>query len=198
MIASSRAARWALCCLFSGMAASAPVCAESGGASAARDHARVVEFHWNPDGAIRYELNEDIVLGMSLALPPLRILGGRDRDSVDTRWHPVFNLLSQAEQSAAFLLPEQSSRPSWRTRWFLTFGARQAWSHDDDFSIQEDFSRHFSLRTQAGFLAPIGGHWVVGGAITVEHLFDDGARNRAAQGAGGVATGAYLGVKFRY
>lgn len=160
------------------------------------DNQPVIELRRNSNGSLRFELNQDLMLGMSLGINPTGVANPLQVAPGDRRWHPVFDLLASPPRKSGFLLPEYKSLPSRQTRWFLTFGSHSKRNYEDPFNFQDDLSRHFSLQSKAGFVVPIGKRVVVGGAITLNYDLDDGDLHRYRGDS--TSTGAYLGLKVYY
>jgi hypothetical protein len=159
------------------------------------DDMPVVEFHRNSSGSFRSELNSDLLLGMSLGISPAGVANAIDFASGNRRWHPVFNLLAAATQQSNLLLPEHNSHLSRRSIWYLAFGRRFSASNDVSFSIQDDFSRNFSLQSKAGFLVPIGKSTTIGATITLDYQVTNNPRAKRRSRDNSASTGAYLGLK---
>lgn len=155
----------------------------------------VVELFRNADGSLRYQLNDDLTLGMSLGLYPLHRTDHARNGSANSRWLPVFDLFNSAD-AAGFLLPDLSARTARTGQWFLTVGSN-AGSGSDAFDFQADLARHFSLQTKAGFLMPLGRRWLLGGALTLDHAPGAG-EDAASLSSPGTSVGAFLGIEFNY
>ena len=69
----------------------------------------------------------------------------------------------------------------------------------DAFDIGADLAQHFSLQTKAGFLIPLGRRWLLGGALTVDHVPESAAETAPEEPrAEGTSVGAFLGLEFNY
>ncbi|GJL81284.1 MAG: hypothetical protein DHS20C01_09180 [marine bacterium B5-7] len=187
--------------LVTGLIASSIVVADSfDGTSFAitANGAPVIERYTDNAGRVRYQLDADAALGMSLGLLPV----STDRINnhhLNSRWLPVFDLYSNdnASQISPYRLPEQSERRVAGARWFWTVGTDTNLALTDEFDIQRDLTRHFSLQSKAGFLIPLGQRWLLGGALTLDRTLD----RSNVPGFGdpsGTSVGAFLGVEFTY
>lgn len=156
----------------------------------------VMELYRNPDGGLRYQLNNDLALGMSLGISPIRLANRVDSWSGASRWLPVFDLNRTTQQPDSLLL-DQSRREARQRQWFVTLGSSSG-DIGDGFDFQSDLAAHFSLQTKAGFLIPFGRRWLLGGAFTLDHSPEDVGISRFSQQRGGTSMGAFLGIEFSY
>ncbi len=152
----------------------------------------VVELFRERNGTVRYQLNDDLALGMSLGVSPIRLTD--HAGSLGDRWLPVFDLY-EGEPSSMRLI-EQSERESAGRRWFWTVGTHTNLVTGDSFDIGSDLVQHFSLQTKAGFLIPLGRRWLLGGAVTLDHV--PTATDALSPRGEGTAVGAFLGLEFNY
>jgi hypothetical protein len=158
----------------------------------------VVELYRNLDGSVRYQLNDELALGMSLGVSPIRLTERADAGASGERWLPVFDLYVGA-RGADRLLPDQSEREAFGRRWFWTVGSNSNLVAADQFDFRSDFAQHFSLQTKAGFLIPLGRRLLLGGALTLDHV--SSASDRPEPGSAherGTSVGAFLGLEFNY
>lgn len=175
-------------------ACAAPLAADDAAVAITANGTPVVELYRNRDGSVRYQLNDDLALGMSLGLSPIRLARGDDPVSTGGRWLPVFDLYPDDAQPLA--LPEQSEREARARRWFWTVGSHTNLVAGDSFDFESDLAQHFSLQTKAGFLIPLGRRWLFGGALTLDHVPGDVVP--ADPRGSGTSVGAFLGLEFSY
>ena len=157
----------------------------------------LVELYRDDDGSLRYQINDDVALGMSMGLAPPGLVVRPGAPGFNARWLPLFDLYREPSPDA-YLLPEQSIREARARRWFWSLGTHGAALSDDGFDFRYDLARNFSLQGKAGFLVPLGRRWVLGGALTLDHVSGyDGFVDPAAPAAG-TSVGAFLGIEFSY
>ncbi len=156
----------------------------------------VVELFRERDGSVRYQLNDDLAMGMSLGLSPIRLTDGANARGA--RWLPMFDLYEETRPPALHQ-PGPLARDARERRWFWTVGSHTNLVAGDAFDTTADLAQHFSLQTQAGFLIPLGRRWLLGGALTVDHVPDAAAENAPAEPrTEGTSIGAFLGLEFNY
>ncbi len=133
--------------------------------------APVLELYRSDDGHVRYQLNNDWLLGMSLGVSPVDLADDPRRRRPLDKWRPDFDVYDFSNRSRD-VADLQLRRPQ-RIRWFWTIGSMQDFYSDDRFDFRWDLLQHFSLETKAGFLVPFGNRWLLGGAITLDRNVDD-------------------------
>lgn len=162
------------------------------------DGVPVLELYRTDSGRLRYELNNDWLLGISLGVSPIQLT---DSHTTVSKWAAHFDLfetLHAADRSPVDSLLESPRR----IRWFWTIGSSSYLADGsflvDRFDFRTDLVRHFSLQTKAGFVMPFGNHWLFGGALTVDRRIDSGSTESAVGVADETSAGAYFGMRFSY
>jgi hypothetical protein len=164
--------------------------------TATSNGAPVLELYRSDDGRVRYQLNNDWLLGMSLGVSPLDLADDPRRRPLD-KWRPHFDGYDFSDRSRV-ITDLALGRPQ-RIRWFWTIGSTQDFYSDDPFDFRWDLLQHFSLETKAGFLVPFGNRWLFGGAITLDRNMDDHPSTALpSKSDSKTAAGAYVGFKLAY
>lgn len=162
------------------------------------DGAPVLELYRTDNGRLRYELNNDWLLGMSLGVSPIQLTDSHTTVSKWVAHFDLFETLHASDRSPFDSLPG----PPRRIRWFWTVGSSSYLADEsflvNRFNFRSDLVRHFSLQTKAGFVLPFGDHWLFGGALTVDRRIDSGSAESVVGPEDETSTGAYFGMRFRY
>ena len=155
----------------------------------------VAELYRGADGTFRYAIDDDIALGMSLGVSPINLTRRVGADSPNNRWLPSFDAYREPASASAIGDGPMLREPRKR-QWFWTIGVNDNFVGDDDINVRSELFQNFSLQTKAGFLVPLGRSWLLGGAITVDHVHEPGSPASAVSPSRGTDVGAFLGVEF--
>lgn len=165
--------------------------------TATNNGAPVLELYRSADGRVRYQLNNDWLLGMSLGVSPVDLADDPRRRRPLDKWRPDFGMYDFSDRPRE--ITDLARRHPQRIRWFWTIGSTQDFNDDDTFDFRWDLLQHFSLETKAGFLVPFGNRWLFGGAITLDHNIDDHPSTELpSKSDSKSAAGAYVGFKLAY
>ncbi len=164
-----------------------------------RNGSPVLELYRTDDGHLRYQLNNDWLLGMSLGVSPVDLAdhtrGWRPLD----KWRPPFGLYDLSTRSPGAANPPVVNLR--RVRWFWTIGSTHDLGGDNPFDVKWDVLQRLSAHTQAGFLVPFGERWLFGGAVTLDREMSSQSSpavsgKRTAESK--TSAGAYLGFELAY
>ncbi len=165
--------------------------------TATSDGAPVLELYRSNDGRVRYQLNNDWLLGMSLGVSPVDLADDPRRWRPLNKWRPDFDVYDFSDRPHK-ITDLALGRPQ-RIKWFWTIGSTQDFYSDDRFDFRWDLLQHFSLETKAGFLVPFGNRWLFGGAITLDRNMGDHPSTALPRKSDSkTAAGAYVGFKLAY
>ncbi|MDH3690050.1 MAG: hypothetical protein OEU36_11295 [Gammaproteobacteria bacterium] len=160
--------------------------------------APVFEIHRTKSGRIRYELNNEWLLGMSLGVTPMHLVDSRPSSTALAPHFDLYDIL-HAPEARSFAALSKSHR---KIRWYWTIGSTNYLTDQSpinhSFDFRSDLVRHFSLQTKAGFVMPFGDHWLLGGALSADKRIDDGSMTFVDEAEDDTSAGAYLGIRLTY
>lgn len=161
----------------------------------------ILELH-RANGSIRYQIDEDWLLGLGLGISPIDLARNRYRIR-GLRWLPHFELF----ESRYLRAQENRVGARWfgkTVQWYWTFGPDSSFETDylersDRLDFRSDLLHHYSLQTKAGFIVPFGKHWLFGGAVTFDRVIQGGSHNLGqSDNNRDASAAAYLGIKRSY
>lgn len=163
----------------------------------------ILELYRGGGDRVRYELDSDWLLGISEGITALDVRDAPGAlQNTQNRWAPQFELYDLSEPA----MPDDAG--IWTdtelrgTQWFWTMdGITNTITGPatglEAFNVGRDFIEYFSLQTKAGFVMPLGVHWRLGGALSLEQAIGgdrperDGTFRRPA-------AAIYFGLHRRY
>jgi hypothetical protein len=163
----------------------------------------ILELYRSGEDRVRYELDSDWLLGISEGITALdvRDIASAPQDTRN-RWAPQFELYDLSEPAMPNDMGLWTDTVRRGTQWFWTMDGITSTLNGpaaglDAFSISRDFIEYFSLQTKAGFVMPLGVHWRLGGALSLEQAIG-GDRPEGDRDFRQPAAAIYFGVHRRY
>ncbi|MFT5112077.1 MAG: hypothetical protein ACI8P9_001400 [Parasphingorhabdus sp.] len=143
------------------------------------------------DGKIRYQLNQDNILGMSLGLSPMALSNRINEVSagsgIDFENLPVFSVTDIRNRWT------DGKSTGLQLHWII--GNFQSNSADPSTNFYSDYAANYALFSTIGFSLKMNKRWTLGGALSFEQeIENDGISSFSGSGK----QGAYLGVEFTY